>query len=271
MFELEKLDLLFVSLIFLLAGVVKGGIGLGLPTVSIGLMALWLPFGQAMGILVFPAVITNIWQAFFGTALKLIFRRFWDLMIWLFTGAFLGSTFIVGINVSLLVAILGLLLILYASLSLSGKRFRVPVTREKKLNPVIGIITGIISGVTAFFVLPIVPYLQSIEFSKNANTLNNKEIINTHTTGELMTKDALIQSFALCILCLSGGMTLGLGLRGSLPISIIGPGVLGTATAIIGMIIGRSIRNRLSIEVFRRCILIFLIGLGVVMVFRATS
>jgi len=268
MFELELLDLLLVSFIFLLAGIVKGGIGLGLPTVSIGLMALWLPFGSAMAILILPAVITNIWQAFFGTALQLVFRRFWDLMIWLFAGAFLGAAFIGGVNVTLLVAFLGFLLILYAGLSLSGKRFKIPVSREKKLNPIIGVITGLISGTTAFFVLPIVPYLQSIDFEKNASALNNKKISGTKVIDEVMNKDAIIQSFALSILCLSAGMSLGLGLRGALPVSTLGPGLLGTATAIVGMVIGRSIRNQISLNLFRRCILIFLVMLGVIMVGR---
>tara|TARA_B100000676_G_C17854217_1_gene719799 strand:- start:133 stop:948 length:816 start_codon:yes stop_codon:yes gene_type:complete len=269
MFELQVEDIVLVSVVFFLAGVVKGGIGLGLPTVSIGLMALWLPFGSAMGILVLPAVITNIWQAFFGTALKLIFRRYWDLMIWLFAGAFLGATLISGINVTFLVAFLGFLLIVYAGLSLSGKRFSIPVEKEKKLNPLIGVTTGLVSGATAFFVLPIVPYLQSIELEKEARGLNNKEIEGTKVTDEEMNKDAIIQSFALSILCLAGGMSFGLGLRGALPVSILVPGLLGTVAAIVGMVIGRNIRNKISLNLFRRCILVFLMFLGLVMILRA--
>ena len=41
-----------VACVFLAGGVVKGGIGLGLPTVSIGLMAIWMPVEQAAGILI---------------------------------------------------------------------------------------------------------------------------------------------------------------------------------------------------------------------------
>ena len=54
-----------VAAVFLAGGVVKGGIGLGLPTVSIGLMAIWMPVEQAAGILILPVILTNIWQAFF--------------------------------------------------------------------------------------------------------------------------------------------------------------------------------------------------------------
>ena len=55
---------LAVIAIYFVAGVVKGGIGLGLPTVSIGLMAAWLPVEQAAGILIISVILTNIWQAF---------------------------------------------------------------------------------------------------------------------------------------------------------------------------------------------------------------
>ena len=48
---------------FLLAGFVKGVIGLGLPTVAIGLLGLMMTPAQAAAIMVAPALITNVWQA----------------------------------------------------------------------------------------------------------------------------------------------------------------------------------------------------------------
>ena len=53
--------LLFVA-IFLLAGLVKGVIGMGLPTVAMGLLALVLPPAEAAAIVVVPSLVTNVWQ-----------------------------------------------------------------------------------------------------------------------------------------------------------------------------------------------------------------
>ena len=268
MLGFDLFDLLAVALIFLIGGIVKGGVGLGLPSISIALMALWLPFEQAMGILILPVVITNIWQAFYGSALLLIVRRLWVLIIGLFFGALVSASFVVDMDTTSAVGLLGLLVIIYAGLNLSGVRFYVCVKKERIFNPIIGISTGLISGATAFFVIPIVPYLQSLDFGRSVHGLRNKEVKGTIAKDKTMIKDALIQSFALSILACTGGMALGMGVRGAIPTAIVILGSFSTLTAIFGMIIGRAIRNKLSLEVFRRLILITLLGLGVLMVVR---
>jgi uncharacterized membrane protein YfcA len=58
--------LLLVTATFLLAGFVKGALGLGLPTVSMGLLAVSMPPAQAIAIVIVPAIVTNIWQTFGG-------------------------------------------------------------------------------------------------------------------------------------------------------------------------------------------------------------
>ena len=69
----------------------------------------------------------------------------------------------------------------------------------------------------------------------------------------------------------SVGLAIGLGAKGSLPVSVVVPGIIGTVMAILGMIAGRKIRNRLSLEVFRRWVLSALVVLGLVMVVRALA
>lgn len=45
--------------VFLLAGFVKGVIGLGLPTVAVGLLSLVMPPVQAAALLILPSMVTN--------------------------------------------------------------------------------------------------------------------------------------------------------------------------------------------------------------------
>ena len=60
------LDALLIGLIFILAGFVKGVAGFGLPTVSIALIALLKPIPEAIGLMLVPAFVTNIWQGLAG-------------------------------------------------------------------------------------------------------------------------------------------------------------------------------------------------------------
>ena len=53
--------LIFLAAAFLFAGFVKGVLGLGLPTVSMGLLAVTMPPAQALAIVIVPAVVTNVW------------------------------------------------------------------------------------------------------------------------------------------------------------------------------------------------------------------
>jgi uncharacterized protein len=46
---------------YLLAGVIKGVLGMGLPTVAIGLLGLMVTPAQAAAILVVPSLATNVW------------------------------------------------------------------------------------------------------------------------------------------------------------------------------------------------------------------
>ena len=55
------LVLIAVFSTFLLAGFVKGVIGLGLPTISMGLLSMVMPPAQAAAILVVPSFVTNAW------------------------------------------------------------------------------------------------------------------------------------------------------------------------------------------------------------------
>ena len=69
--------LILIAAAFLLAGFVKGVIGLGLPTVSMGLLAVTMPPSHALAIVIVPAIITNIWQTFVGPYPRDIIRRLW--------------------------------------------------------------------------------------------------------------------------------------------------------------------------------------------------
>ena len=69
---------------FLLAGMVKGVIGLGLPTVAMGLLGLAMPPAQAAALLIVPATLTNLWQLALGGHLRALLGRLWPMLAMIF-------------------------------------------------------------------------------------------------------------------------------------------------------------------------------------------
>src|SRR5665647_1609539 len=81
-----------VAVAYLLAGFVKGVIGLGLPTVAIGLLGLLMSPAQAAAILVVPSLVTNIWQCVVGGDLLALVRRMWPMLVGICIGTLIGAT-----------------------------------------------------------------------------------------------------------------------------------------------------------------------------------
>ena len=92
----EPLGILFVFLVFLLAGTVKGMTGMGLPTVGVGLLSLILPPVEAAALIVVPSLATNLWQAFAGPALKPLLRRLWPMLAAICLGTAAGAALPIG-------------------------------------------------------------------------------------------------------------------------------------------------------------------------------
>ena len=72
--------LVFVMAVFLVAGLVKGVIGLGLPTVSLAVLTVAVNLPVAVLLMVIPSAVTNVWQAVDGPHTMALLRRFWTLL-----------------------------------------------------------------------------------------------------------------------------------------------------------------------------------------------
>lgn len=90
----QNLGLLLSLLVigtFVLAGMIKGVIGLGLPTIAMGLLGLAMAPTQAAALLIIPATLTNVWQLAFGGHLWTLLKRLGPMLLAIFIGTGLGS------------------------------------------------------------------------------------------------------------------------------------------------------------------------------------
>ena len=103
----DALTILAIAGTFLLAGTVKGVIGLGLPTVSLALLTVAIDLPHAMALLLVPSFITNLWQAAVGGNGGAILRRLWPFLLMATGTVWLGATALTRVDLSLLSALLG--------------------------------------------------------------------------------------------------------------------------------------------------------------------
>ena len=115
--------LVIVASVFFFAGVVKGVIGIGLPTLAMGLLCLFMPALEAAALLVVPAVATNIWQMLAGPALRRLLRRFAIMGVALIGGT-LATVGMFARKRSLSLAMLGAALAAYGLSGFYCRRFK---------------------------------------------------------------------------------------------------------------------------------------------------
>jgi uncharacterized membrane protein YfcA len=236
------------TLTFLLAGFVKGVIGLGLPTVSMGLLAVVMTPVQAAALLVAPSLVTNVWQMATGPALGPLWWRLWSMMAGIGLGTWAGAGVLTGNNVGMATVALGGALTLYALTGLTALRLSVPARMEWWLSPLVGAVTGFITAATGVFVIPAVPYLQAIGLEK----------------------EELVQALGLSFTVSTVALAAILLISGSFPLSIAGNSLLALVPALAGMFAGQWIRLRARPAVFRRWFFIGLLLLGLYLMFRGT-
>jgi len=233
--------LILIAAAFLLAGFVKGVIGLGLPTVSMGLLAIAMQPSRALAIVIVPAIVTNIWQTFVGPYLRDIIRRLWPLMAGTVIGIWLNSGMLTGPYARYGTIVLGVLLVIYAIVGLSKFSFEVARANEKWIGGIVGLITGVVSAATGVAVIPSMPFMQAIG----------------------MEKDELVQALGVFFTTATLALAFNLTAAGLLSAATALPGAVAMAAAFAGMFVGQAVRSRMQPEVFRRWFLIAMILLGI--------
>lgn len=242
-------SLLFIAAVLALAGFVKGVIGLGLPTISMGLLAVVMPPLHAAAILTLPSLVTNLWQMLAGPALTVVARRLWPMMLMVCLGTWAGLGSMAGATARFGTGLLGVALALYAVGGLVALRLPAPGAWEPILSPVVGGITGMITAATGVFVIPAVPYLQAIGLEKQE----------------------LVQALGLSFTVSTLALTVNLVIDGGLQFSLASDTLTALTMACAGMWLGQRIRLRLSPSAFRRSFYAGLLLLGLYLTARSAA
>ena len=144
-------------------------------------------------------------------------------------------------------AALGGVLAAYGLFGFVPVRFEVGPRAERWLSPLVGLVTGAISGASGVFVIPSVPYLNSLRLGK----------------------EELIQAIGIHAFVCPLALGCALAFRGRFETGLAASSIAALLPALAGMYAGQRLRRRLDPVTFQRWFFAGLIGLGGYMVVRS--
>lgn len=241
---MEFAQIVIVLLTFLLAGFVKGVIGLGLPTISLAIITVTINLETAMALLVAPSLVTNLWQGFAGNSTRYLLSRLWLFLAVAAGLVIVGSMLFPLSKPQWLSALLGLLIIVYALSSMFGWRWRASPDLDTKNDSVTavaaGTLNGLLTGLTGSFVFPGVMYLQGLGFDK----------------------DRFVQAMGLLFSVSTIALAIALWLQHRLPQSLSLVSLVAVIPAMAGMPLGRRLASGLTEKRFKDLFFLTLLLLG---------
>lgn len=232
--------LLAIAAIFMLAGLVKGVIGMGLPTVAIGLLGLMMLPAQAAALLIVPSLVSNLWQAAVGGHARELTARLWPLFVGLAIGSAIGALYLAHRSATSATMWLGIALFVYALLGLCKVDFNVPARGEGPIGLVCGVFTGAIAVTTGVFAIPMVPYLQGLHLDRHR----------------------LVQALGIAFTVSTVALAVALQHTGDFHADILWPSLAALVAVLFGMRLGQWVRGRIPPATFRLCFFIGLLALG---------
>lgn len=230
--------LFYIYFVFLLAGVVKGFLGMGMPAVLIITLTLFIPPIEAISLIVLPMLLTNVFQFGRSRARMVTARRY---------GVFAISTLVaimaVSVNIQhypedMLLASIGIAMVLFAVNTLFG--FPIRLGPNPVWQVLGGVIAGIIGGLSAVWSPPVVMYL----------------------IGRNVGKDEFIGAVGFLFMVGSIGLIIALGSISLITLPVAGQSIIGLILALAGFRIGEVMRGFVDTDTFRKCVLAAFLIMG---------
>jgi len=238
---------LITGVIFLLAGTVKGIVGFGLPLVSITLLTPIYGLVDAIAVMVLPAVVTNFWQAVSGGGLIVLWRRLWSLYLLGVVSTVVAASVLVQVDAQWPTALLGCVILIYSIGGLGAWQLPEPGRRETWLSPVMGVITGGITGLTGVLVFPLAAYVQALNLDRRM----------------------FFQAMGIYLLLANVALAVAFGWQDAFPEGVTYLALVGVVMGLIGMVLGQRIQGYLSGQRFKQVFFCSLAVVGAYIFLRA--
>lgn len=235
--------------VFILGGSAKGALGIGIPLVAVSLSAPFLELPAVIALLTVPIFATNIGQALEGGGTLAALRRLWPMLVAVAAGTVVGVHVLISIDRKLLYAVVGTVLVLVAAWLLCQPRIVLSRSVERWAGPPIGLVAGLLGGISGMFGPPLLAYLIGLGLRPNE----------------------FVKYISILLLAAGGTLLLALGGSGSMSWADVAVSAATLVPIYIGVLMGRWLRGHCPPAVFRTLVLCALAFGGVQMLQRALS
>jgi len=232
---------------FILGGLVKGTLGVGLPLLAVPLMSMVIPSPRAIGLVAVPVLLSNIWQMIDTRGILIGFRRFWPLLCAQIIATLFTVRMTLALNPREMNQMVAVSMLLALGLMVLKPTFEVSPDREKKVSALAGLLSGLLGGVSSLTGPVIITYLMALKLSR-------EEFIGS--VSIIYISSALPLYGAMLFYERMEAIDLGYSAVALIPMAL-------------GLYLGKIIREKLSEKVFRNILYLYLLCMSIVLLIRS--
>jgi uncharacterized protein len=229
------------------AGIVKGATGIGYSSCALPFLAAALDIKAAIVLLVVPAMASNAAVLFTTGSLAAALKRFWPLYIATLPGIFAGAALLAVVDNRIPTQILGIIITLYSVQAWLKPSFTLKPGPARALQVPVGLINGLLTGLTGSQVMPLMPYMMALRLEAGL----------------------FVQAVNIAVVIASAFLGLGLWATGTMSAPGLGLSILAVAPALAGVQLATWARRHMPAEHFRSIVLAVLMFIGVSLLVRA--
>ena len=236
--SLDPAVVFLMLLIFLFSGVIKGFLGIGLPTAAMAFLTLIMEPTEAISLLTIPIIVTNFLQFTRSNERAQTAKKYKYFALAIMVSIFITAWNITNFPTGFLTATIGFAMIIFSANLLFG--FSLPIGPGLRWQIGVGILSGFLGGLSSIWSPTVAMYLMA------RNTPKEQFIAAT--------------GFLFLAGCLP--LALGLYLSGVFTAATAIKSLMGLIIVLLGFRIGELLRGRVSQKFFRKFVLIAFLAMG---------
>ena len=232
--------------VFLLAGTVKGAIGIGLPTTVIAILSQVADPRLAVAVGLMPIIFSNFWQTYREGEWRRTLARFWPFSVTLGVTIFIFADLAAGVSAATIILATGIGVVIFAGANLIRRPPPIPQRWERPAQALVGVAAGVMGGFTGLWAPPLVILLLSLRLDKTDFVratgllllLGALPMLGGYARSGLITTEVFLWSLAMIV------------------------------PTFLGFSVGERVRRRMADVRFQKAVLVFFLLMGLNMIRR---